>query len=172
MFDFLQPRKDVAPKDSRSVEAIANKELVKADDGAEAEKNQKAQTPRNDHAASLPAGEAKHPGTPHAESKIHREAVTALNVKVVCDLAGLLPDKAKYEVTQGRGNRSGPFYREWIVPVFRRRSRCGALQETRRPSRCKAVAGSSDRQRTARTHPKNLPRTATPRFGYTPPCVA
>lgn len=101
MFDFLQPRKNVAPGDSRSPEAIANN-VTKAldDDGAEAEKNQKAQTPRNDTAASLPTGEAKHPKTPHPESTIHREAVAALNVKVVCELADLLPDKAKYEVTR------------------------------------------------------------------------
>ena len=43
MFDFLQPRKNVAPGDSRSPEAIANN-VTKAldDDGAEAEKNQKS----------------------------------------------------------------------------------------------------------------------------------
>lgn len=104
MFAFFQPRKNVGPESTQSAEPIANNDLAKAvvEATSEAETNQKTQTPRNRPEASLVGGEAEPRRTPNPESKIHREAVTALNVKVVCDLAGLLPDKAKYEVTRGQ----------------------------------------------------------------------
>ena len=103
MFDFFQPRKNVTAAGGQLAKAVTNdpaKALVEA--GADSKTNQKTPSPPNGRAGSALNVEAKSPTTPNPDSKIDRETVTALNVKVVCDLAGLLPDKAKYEVTRGQ----------------------------------------------------------------------
>lgn len=104
MFAIFQPRKNATPEDSRSDEASARDDLAKAlvEAAPQAETNQNTQPPENGHMGSAVGGEAKPLRTPNPDSKINQEAVTALNVKVVCDLAGLLPDKAKYEITRGQ----------------------------------------------------------------------
>ena len=82
MFD-VQKREDVAEK-TPPAEAISN-DLSKVLDNLGPEQ-------------ASPAAEStgENPG-----SKVNRETLTALNVKVVCDLAQLLPDKGKYEITRG-----------------------------------------------------------------------
>jgi hypothetical protein len=55
-----------------------------------------------------------------SDSKRDREAVVALNVKAICDLAGFLPDRAKYEsfrdhaMVMALSLADGP-YREFAV---------------------------------------------------------
>ena len=87
----------------QSARAVANdpaKPLVQA--GPDSKTSQKTPSPPNGHAESPLKDKAKPLTTPNPDNKINRETVTALNVKVVCDLASLLPDKAKYEVTRGQ----------------------------------------------------------------------
>jgi hypothetical protein len=106
MFDFLQTRTNVIPEET-SAEASADKDPPTAPDGA-SDAGATTQTSRNEHPASSEAAA-------HTENNINREALTALNVKVVCDLAQLLPDKANYEVTRGEAIgmalsiRNGPY---------------------------------------------------------------
>jgi hypothetical protein len=69
------------------------------------------------------------------DCKIDRETVVALNVKVVCDLAGLLPDKAKYEVLRDQAigmalSIQNGTYREFAVDhVAGLCRRCGDAKE-------------------------------------------
>ena len=103
MFDFFQPRKNVTTAGGQSTKAVANdpaKALGKL--ALILKQARRRRVPPNGHAESPLNVEAKPRTTPNPDSKIDRETVTALNVKVVCDLASLLPDKAKYEVTRGQ----------------------------------------------------------------------
>jgi len=102
MFDFFQARKNVITAGGQSAEAVANDPAKVVEARADSKTNQKTPSPPNGHAESPLNVEAKPLTTPNPDGKIDRETVTALNVKVVCDLAGLLPDKAKYEVTRGQ----------------------------------------------------------------------
>ena len=103
MFDFFQPRKTVTTAGSQSAKAVANdpaQPLVQA--GPDSKTSQKTSSPPNAQAQSPLKDKAKPLTTPNSDNKINRETVTALNVKVVCDLANLLPDQTKYEVTRGQ----------------------------------------------------------------------
>ena len=97
MFHFFQSRKKVITEGGQSAEAIANNDPAQAlvEAGSYSKTNQKAPSPRNGHAKPPPKVEAKPLSTPNPDRKISRETLTALNVKVICDLAGLQPDKAK-----------------------------------------------------------------------------
>jgi hypothetical protein len=100
MFDFFQPRKNAIPESSESSEAIANNNQAKAAVEPDSKASQKTPNPQSGHEAS--AVEANPLKAPNPDNKINQEALMALNVEVVCDLADLLPDKAKYEVTRGQ----------------------------------------------------------------------
>jgi hypothetical protein len=103
MFDFFQARKNVTTAGGQSAEPVANDPAkARAEAGPDSKTSQKTASSPNGHAESPLNVEAKPRTTPNPDSKINRETVTALNVKVVCDLASLLPDKAKYEVTRGQ----------------------------------------------------------------------
>jgi hypothetical protein len=104
MFGIFQSQKNAIAEDNRSDETSARDDLAKAliEAAPQAETNQKTQLPGNGHTPFAVGGGAKPPSTPNPDSKINQEAVTALNVKVVCDLAGLLPDKGNYEITRGQ----------------------------------------------------------------------
>lgn len=103
MFDFFQARKHVTTAGGQSAEAVANDPAnAPVEAGPDSKTSQKTPNPPDGHEEAAVNAEAKPQTTPNTESKINRETVTALNVKVVCDLASLLPDKAKYEVTRGQ----------------------------------------------------------------------
>ena len=103
MFDFFQARKNVTTAGGQSAEPVANDPAkARVEAGPDSKTSQKTASSPNGHAESPLNVEAKPRTTPNPDSKINRETVTALNVKVVCDLASLLPDKAKYEVTRGQ----------------------------------------------------------------------
>ena len=130
MFDFFQTRKNDTTARGQSAKAVAEpaKDLVEV--GDDSKTSQKTPSPSNGHAESALNVETKPLTTPNPDSKINRETVTALNVKVVCDLASLLPDKAKYEVTRGQAIgmalsiENGPcrtFAVNYVVGLCRRR---------------------------------------------------
>jgi hypothetical protein len=103
MFDFFQPRKNVNEAINRSAEAVASSNPPKAlAQAGSAQTSSTTPSPQNGNAESPIKVGPEALNKPSPDSKIDRESVVALNVKVVCDLAGLLPDKAKYEVTRGQ----------------------------------------------------------------------
>ncbi len=104
MFDFFQQRKTVNEAINRSAEAVANSNPPKAlvQSGSDSQTSSTTPSPQNSNAESPIRVGPEAPNVPSPDSKIGRESVVALNVKVVCDLAGLFPDKAKYEVTRGQ----------------------------------------------------------------------
>ena len=84
MFGIFQAQRNVTAEKAHSTETTAKDDETNVLNKAAPQR--------------LEAAEAR---TENSDSKINRETVTALNVKVVCDLAQLLPDKGKYEVTRG-----------------------------------------------------------------------
>ena len=82
MFDIFNAQRKVTAEEARSAETTAKDDVTKVFDEVAPQHSAEARTQNRD-------------------SKINRETVAALNVKVVCDLAQLLPDKGKYEDTTG-----------------------------------------------------------------------
>ena len=126
MLGLFKRRKDAieaqgAPESGQSAEALVTSDLPEAlkETGSDSKIDREA---GNGNAAEpvVKSDPPKALNVTGSNYKIDRETVVALNVKVVCELASLLPDKAKYKVFRDQAigmalSIQNGIYREFAV---------------------------------------------------------
>lgn len=107
MLGLFKRRKDAievqgGAESGQSAEAVVTSDLLEAlkETGSDCKIDRDSEVARNGNAAGpvVNSDPPKALNVTRSDCKIDRETVVALNVKVVCELASLLPDKAKYKV--------------------------------------------------------------------------
>ena len=107
MLGLFKRRKDAieaqgGPESGQSAEAVVTSDLLEAlkETGSDCKIDRDSEVARNGNAAEpvVNSDPPKALNVTRSDCKIDRETVVALNVKVVCELASLLPDKVKYKV--------------------------------------------------------------------------
>jgi hypothetical protein len=142
MFGLFQRRKDAieaqgGPESGQSAEAVVKSDSPKAlkEAGSDCKIGREGRVTGNAAEPVVKSDPPKALNVTGSDCKIDRETVVALNVKVVCELASLLPDKAKYEVFRDQAinmalSIQNGTYREFAVDhVAGLCRRCGDAKE-------------------------------------------
>ena len=175
MLGLFKRRKDAieaqgGPESGQSAEALVTSDLLEAleETGSDCKIDRDSGVARNGNAAEpvVNSDPPKALNATRSDCKIDRETVVALNVKVVCELASLLPDKAKYKVFRDQAigmalSIQNGTYREFAVHhVAELCRRCGDAKDL-----LDRVTDESLRERILKTCPElRQPVWSPPQF--------